>query len=109
MRKITKEVVGAFNRGESRKIGNTQSLEYQYGVSLFLFGNRIALKNREDNELYVSLCGWDTVTTRERLNGIPGVHVYRQKGQTYLNGKPWSGALVAMVPYDTGAGIILTW
>lgn len=94
MRKITKEVVGAFNREEGKKIGNTQSLEYQYGVLLFLHGNRIAIK--ENGKLYVSLCGWDTVTTRERLNGITGVCVTRKKGQTYLNGKPWTGALISV-------------
>ena len=38
MRKITEQVVGAFERRQSKKVGNTET----DGTSLWLFGNKIA-------------------------------------------------------------------
>lgn len=84
MRKITAEIVGAFERRESRAKSNT----WTDGERLYLFDNLIA--EHRDDGIYISLAGWDTVTTRERLNGIRGAHVHRDKGQTKLNNVPMS-------------------
>lgn len=90
-RKVTAQVVAAFLAGNSRTIANTST----NGDVLSLHGNPIASKlnhgTRLEGELLVTLAGWDTPTTRERLNALPGVSVHRAKGQTYLNGKPWDG------------------
>ena len=88
MRKITQHVVGHFMSQQKATRGNTHT----DGVSLWLHGNRIAY--HENGDVYVSLCGWDTNTTRERLNGIHGVHVTTKQGQAFLNGKPWGGDYV---------------
>lgn len=85
MKKITSQIVGAFNRSECAKKDNTQST----GHALYLWGHRIAYK--ENGVLYVSTCGWDTKTTRERLNGIEGVSVQRKRGKLFLNGREWDG------------------
>jgi len=61
---------------------------------LRLHGNPIAYLSKDG--LQISTCGWNTVTTRERLNGLPGVHVIQRKGQLYLNGEAWSGALITI-------------
>jgi len=64
MRKVTKLISEAFKDHKKLSIGNTAT----DGQSVFLHGNCIAW--REDDTLYISMCGWPTVTTRERLNGI---------------------------------------
>lgn len=65
MRKITKEICEAFLRKEKKAIGNTAT----DGKALFLHGNRIA-ERVAGNTIKISLAGWPTVTTRERLNGL---------------------------------------
>ena len=64
MRKVTQKIANAFINGESLKIKNTET----DGRSVWLHGNMIARKT--DNGLEVTLAGWNTVTTRERVNGI---------------------------------------
>ena len=82
MRKVTKETVGAFMRHERRTVGNTHT----DGEKLYLHGNMIACHTPEG--IVVTLAGWPTVTTRERLNGIPGVSLTQRAGVQYLNGTP---------------------
>ena len=77
------------------------------GNALFLHGNKIAeyaslYKNDGDDSINITLAGWDTVTTRERLNGLRGVSVYRRKGETILNGKKWNGEWVNLKEWGTG-------
>lgn len=81
MRKITRDIVGAFLRRETRTIGNTHT----DGEKLYLHGNMIACHS--DDGIIVTLAGWPTVTTRERLNAIPGVNIVQRKGVQYMNGK----------------------
>lgn len=91
MRKITALAVDAFENGKRFHQGNMMVR----GDEMYLFRNRIAWRN-ERGVLSVSLCGWDTVTTRERLNGLQGVAVYKRKGITHLNGIPWDGSEIAI-------------
>jgi hypothetical protein len=64
MRKITREIAEAFIDGRSLRIDNSET----DGMSLWLHGNLIA---RKDGECIVmTLAGWPTPTTRERLNGV---------------------------------------
>ena len=86
MRQITETVVGAFLRGEACKLKNTRT----DGTSLWLFDNMIASYTREYG-MQITTAGWNTQTTRERLNGITGVHVTTRRGKLYLNGNEWSG------------------
>lgn len=86
MRKITQRVIGAFLAGRSVRMQNSST----DGRRLFLHGNLIA-KKTEDGKIAVTLAGWPTPTTRERLNGLPGVNVHQKDHEQYLNGKPWDG------------------
>ena len=85
-RKVTDAIVDAWLSGATKTYGNSHT----DGTSLFLHGNEIARRSGEQIEICTA--GWDTVTTRERLNGIPGVRVWHAKRELYLNGKPWDGS-----------------
>lgn len=86
MRKITREIVSAFMNHETKRIGNSRTDE----TTLYLHNNAIARWD-EQGELWTTTAGWNTPTTRERLNGIPGVSVWVRRGQLYLNDQPWDG------------------
>jgi len=89
MRKITEQAVEAFLAGEEFTRSNTEVWADGKGtVFLMLFGNLIA-RREPDGQLFVRTRGYDTVSTRDRLNGLPGVDVYRKKKVLHLNGKPW--------------------
>lgn len=68
-----------------RTINNTST----DGVTLYLHGNAIAEWRK--GKLYVSTAGWNTVTTRQRLNMLPGVHAHNSRRVLYLNDKVWNG------------------
>jgi hypothetical protein len=90
MRKITKESVNAFlNREKFSKSNMSVTFENGY-TYLRLFGNPIAALE-SNGELSISTCGWDTPTTKERLNALPNVRVNTKAGQLYLNGNRWDG------------------
>jgi hypothetical protein len=90
MRKITKESVNAFlNREKFNKANMSVTLD-QGNVYLRLHGNCIA-GLAEDGTISISTCGWNTPTTKERLNALPNVRVNTKAGQLYLNGKEWDG------------------
>ena len=67
------------------------SVEESYGVyKLKLHGNTIATID-ELGVLSVSNAGWASNTTKERLNGIPGVRVHQKNWNWFLNGQEWDG------------------
>lgn len=65
MRKVTRDVCKAFIDGTARAVGNTST----DGNVLLLHGNCIA-RRLDDGRVLMTLAGWPTVTTRERLNGL---------------------------------------
>ena len=67
MRKVTREVVGAFLARKSKTVGNTRT----DGESLYLFGHEIAYHiNSTSDRISISSCNWHTNTTKDRLNGL---------------------------------------
>ena len=82
MRKVTKEVVSSFMHRQPKAVGNTTT----DGDTLRLHGNAIA-RWTETGQLEVSFAGWGTVTTRDRLNGIPGVNVHQHRHDQYMDGE----------------------
>ena len=71
MRKVTRQAAEAFIAGKSRSIGNTMVVVAEDTVIMLLHGNVIA-KRAVDNtkQFEVTLAGWPTPTTKERLNGL---------------------------------------
>ena len=86
MRKITKQAVAAFNNGIPFKQGNTEVLhramtkdgQYPKGdrfVVMELHGNEIARRDSATGQVEISNAGWESNTTKERLNGLgAGIH-----------------------------------
>jgi len=95
MRKITQQAVAAFNNAESFKSGNTKVIVKPNVTVLLLFNNEIAYKyNDPEKNLSITNAGWESNTTKERLNGLDGVSIQQKAGIWYLNGKEWEGELI---------------
>ena len=77
MRQVTEEITRAFLNGQRKAVSNSMT----DGKSLYLWGNEIARFN-SDGKLEISLCGYNTVTTRERLNGLFNIGGYNLKLST---------------------------
>ena len=100
MRKITKESIKAFYNREPFKKSNMIVENKEEKTYLKLFNNTIA-KLDENNELFITTADWNTRTTRDRLNGLPGVRLGTKKGQLYLNNIPWDGKLINIRNYES--------
>ena len=68
MRKVTKETVIAFLNKTSKKVGNTVVTVVDGETALSLHGNIIALN--KDGVIQINNKGYETNTTKERLNGL---------------------------------------
>lgn len=95
MRQITKQAINAFMNFKAFKSANTEVhiQELPTGgkiASLYLHNNKIAGRNIA-GQTFINNCGWFSNTTKERLNGIPGVSICQKKGIWYLNGQQWDG------------------
>lgn len=64
MRKVSKSAAVAFMARKSFKCGNTET----NGTTIYLHGNAIAWW--ENDQIVMTLAGWPTNTTRERLNSL---------------------------------------
>lgn len=87
MRKCTRQIVHAFINGKPLKTKNMVC----DGESIRLHGNLIAW--RHDGAVYVTLAGWGSVITRERLNGLArvltGRCAFSQRNHVqHFNGQP---------------------
>jgi len=65
MRKVTEQIGNALANSQPKKVSNTVT----DGETVWLHGNKIV--NRvSSGKFLVTLAGWPTPTTRERINGI---------------------------------------
>ena len=96
MRKITREIVNAFQNSRSLTIGNSRT----NGESLWLFGNKIAEIRRDG--LWITNAGWESMTTKERLNGLSGIDIRVRRGTWYLNGFEWDGSWTHIDTWNEG-------
>ena len=88
-RKVTTSAVAAFMNGQYFNSGNTRVVSDCGGFksTMYLHGNSIA--RRVGDAITVCNGGWSSHTTKERLNGIPGVNVHQRDFAWYLNGQAW--------------------
>lgn len=77
-------VIAAFLQGKPRKIKN----DLTTGITLLYHGNEIAY--RSGKEVHFTLCGWNTTTTRQRLNILLGSLGVRG-GFTQMKHEPYFG------------------
>ncbi len=89
MKKITSDSVRALLDGIPFKRDNTEVVREGTIYYLKLFGNKIAAMR--NGNLWISNAGWFSNTTKERLNGLPGVHINQKNWEWYLNGNQWNG------------------
>jgi len=95
MRKITEESINAFMNAEKFNKQN-MSVEVLPNVTILkLHGNAIAYRyNDPQRTLSITNCGWESNTTKERLNALPNVNIVQKNWVWYLNGKEWNGELI---------------
>jgi len=93
MRKITQDAIRAFRNGNNFKRGNTEVRILDNSRQLRLHGNVIA-EYVADGGLWISSGGWQSNTTKERLNGLPNVHIHQKNFQWFLNGEAWDGEFI---------------
>lgn len=90
-RKITTDAINAFMSTKPFCRDNTSVVVLENFIYLQLHSNTIATRAVGSNSIQVTNAGWFTATTKERLNGLPGVSVNQRKGVWYLNGEEWDG------------------
>ncbi len=73
MRKVTSTICKAFMAGKPASLNNTKT----DGQHVWLHGNLIASKN-PDGSVNMTLAGWNSTTTRDRLNGL--IHAMGGRG-----------------------------
>ena len=81
MRKVTHLIKQAFEQGKSKKVGNTRT----DGENVWLHGNLII--KRDGKDVMATLAGWNTPTTRERVNGITGLSFHQVDFEAMLDGE----------------------
>ena len=95
MRRITELAVRKFLNHENFRMGNTDVWSGHERSRMLLHYNEIATKERNSDSILIDSCGWFSVTTKERLNGLLdtlGLPKIQQKNfRWYLMGKEWNG------------------
>lgn len=102
MRVVTRKITEAWRKGERLKVSNTRT----DGFNIWLHGNCIA-RTTQDGQVQISTAGWNTLTTRERLNGIlhavglPYTGVFNKRGDLYFgthdSHTPWDGEWMTVI------------
>lgn len=95
-RKITVESCNAFMSARQFNKDNTSVSIEADTLIMRLHGNEIARRPVGSNKIEITNAGWFSTTTKERLNGLPGVSVCQKKGVWFLNGNEWNGEWVTV-------------
>lgn len=99
MRKVTRDAIQAFNAGRVGSFGSNTRVELSplgHMLVLKLHNNAIARKDVETGQVEVCDGGWQSNTTKERLNGLQGVSVNQKNFVWFLNGEEWDGSWTAI-------------
>lgn len=95
MRQISFDAAEKFMQAKKFKRDNTEVVVLPNVTILKLYDNEIAYRyNDPSNTLSITNCGWDTNTTKDRLNALPNVSISQAKGKWYLNNELWNGKLI---------------
>ena len=101
MRRVTEQIKRAFEEGTSKKVGNTET----DGKTVWLHGNAI-VKRDPDGLVRWSLAGWNTPTTRERVNGIVNAGVHQVNFEPVLNGQVINSSDWFAAPHSIGKPLV---
>lgn len=88
MRKIESDLIKAFRLGREFKSRNTTLENTDHGQVIRLHGNKIA--QLDGSTLYLTSAGWETATTKSRLNAIlkcliPGAGIFAKDFTWFIN------------------------
>ena len=87
MRKIESEMIQAIRSRRDWRSANTSVDVTDHGVIVRLHNNKIA--QLTDNSLYICDCGWQSSTTKSRLNSIlrefANAYIYQCNFTWFLN------------------------
>jgi hypothetical protein len=89
MRKIESQMIAAIKAGKDFKLDNTEVIACSNVVDVFLHGNLIARIGETWIQLFDG--GWQTQTTKSRLNailgsfGLPHEGIFQRKGEWFVN------------------------
>ena len=72
MRKIEAQMIQAVLNGRDFKSGNTTVDVTDHGTIVRLHGNKIAQVDHEAQVIWITDAGWQTTTTKSRLNALLG-------------------------------------
>ena len=61
----------------------------------------IAIQKNGKQSLSIRTCGYETATTKNRLNSFDGVDVHQQDFQWFLNGEKWNDTFFRWTPIKT--------
>ncbi len=89
MKIVTKNAVNTFNNKGNGTFSNTKVVTENGVTSMFLFGNKIA--EEKEGILRITNAGWESNTTKERLNALNGVSISQKNFVWFLNGQEWNG------------------
>ena len=92
MTQITQTTANALINHKAIKLSNTQVVTYYNNVTTMYLHRNLIAKN-DNGVISITNAGWFSKTTKERLNGIPGVNIKQSKGLWYLNQAEWNGKL----------------
>lgn len=88
MRQITQKAVQSFKNNTNFKLDNTEVKNFYPSETRFLLHDNMIAK-RAQGGLYISSCGWQTTTTKERLNGILAAYnlptIYQKRGKWFYS------------------------
>lgn len=100
MRKITTEASRAFYNLENFSLSNTLVKVSEWTSKMYLHWNLIA--KLEGGKLYISSAGWETPTTKERLNWIlyGTDFIVKQKNYTWYLEDIYSKECVPFLNFD---------
>jgi len=104
MRKIERLMNAAITAGKDWKLDNTEVVACSNVSDVYLHGNLIARIGETWIELFDG--GWQTVTTKSRLNailsehGIPGEGVFQKKGEWFFKSNDYG-----VIPFFSGMRI----
>jgi predicted glycosyl hydrolase (DUF1957 family) len=84
------------DRGKPTENRNTVVVKVNdttYGIKLY---NTVVVNIHQDGTYTLNTGGWQTVTTKDRINNYSPARVYQRNGEWYMNddGKFWDGVKI---------------
>jgi|688.fasta_scaffold1283599_1 hypothetical protein len=92
-RQVSKTMATALMSRKNKKSGSSEVVHDKVLGSTTMYLHHHAIAHLDsDNVLTIRSAGWETNTTKDRLNALPGVRINQKDYQWYLNGEIWKNS-----------------